>query len=320
MTSFLTQKHSESKGFMKKIWGLVRLVLIAVLSDPKTSYMVNGKKIIVPLSHAVPDYISTFKHYDNLPVRIANFFKKNNIEIRCVDVGANVGDTLALFDAHNENESKFLAIEPHIKFSQYLDLNWKSDERVEIIYEVCSSKEEFSSNAFVEKSGTAFIDLNDDGEPIKQRTLDSMLKDLSNFKDPNIIKIDTDGYDFEVLKGAKQTIISNMPWIMFEVFTIQNKNYVEDCINSLIDLKNYGYSNLFIYDNLGNFHGSYQVDDIATIKKILFYQLTANSFYCFDFLVVPKDLSNNFLHDELSYFIDSCEDATMFQNAKKLID
>ncbi|MAH79828.1 MAG: hypothetical protein CMQ77_03610 [Gammaproteobacteria bacterium] len=320
MLSFITQQHSNSKGFMKRIWGLVRVILITVFSDPKTSYVINGKKIIVPLSHAVPDYISSFTHYDNLPIRIANFFDKNNIEISCVDVGANVGDTLALFDSHNKIESKFLAIEPHVKFSKYLDLNWKSDERVEIIYEICSSKDEFSNNAFVEKSGTAFINLNDNGEPIKQRTLDSMLKELKNLKKPNIIKIDTDGYDFEVLKGAKHTITNNMPWIMFEVFTIQNKNYVEDCINSLVDLKNYGYSNLFIYDNLGNYHGNYQIDDIAFSKKILFYQLTADSFYCFDFLVVPEDFSKSFLNDELSYFINSCRDATMFESAKKLID
>ena len=43
------------------------------------------------------------------------------------------------------------------------------------------------------------------------RTLDSY-----NFTDVDIIKIDVEGYEVPLLHGAKQTILSNRPWIQIE--------------------------------------------------------------------------------------------------------
>ena len=46
---------------------------------------------------------------------------------------------------------------------------------------------------------------------IEMRTLDSY-----NFTDVDIIKIDVEGYEVPLLHGAKQTILSNRPWIQIE--------------------------------------------------------------------------------------------------------
>jgi len=47
--------------------------------------------------------------------------------------------------------------------------------------------------------------------PIKLRTLDSY-----NFQNVDIIKIDVEGFEIPVLNGAKQTILSQRPWIQIE--------------------------------------------------------------------------------------------------------
>ena len=46
---------------------------------------------------------------------------------------------------------------------------------------------------------------------INLRTLDSY-----NFQDVDIIKIDVEGFEIPVLEGAKQTILSQHPWIQIE--------------------------------------------------------------------------------------------------------
>ena len=46
---------------------------------------------------------------------------------------------------------------------------------------------------------------------INLRTLDSY-----NFQDVDIIKIDVEGFEVPVLQGAKQTILSQRPWIQIE--------------------------------------------------------------------------------------------------------
>jgi|TARA_B100001971_G_scaffold129762_1_gene119790 FkbM family methyltransferase len=58
-------------------------------------------------------------------------------------------------------------------------------------------------------SGTCHI--KDYNGSISLRTLDSY-----NFQDVDIIKIDVEGFEIPVLNGAKQTIVSQQPWIQIE--------------------------------------------------------------------------------------------------------
>ena len=58
-------------------------------------------------------------------------------------------------------------------------------------------------------SGTCHI--KDYNGSINLRTLDSY-----NFQDVDIIKIDVEGFEIPVLNGAKQTILSQRPWIQIE--------------------------------------------------------------------------------------------------------
>lgn len=59
----------------------------------------------------------------------------------------------------------------------------------------------------------------------------------------NVLKIDVDGYDFKVLKGAKQAIIEFKPLIYIELgeFALnQQGDSVRDIFNLLIDLGYWG--------------------------------------------------------------------------------
>ena len=69
---------------------------------------------------------------------------------------------------------------------------------------------------------------------ISLRTLDSY-----NFQDVDIIKIDVEGFEVPVLEGAKQTILSQRPWIQIEGNS-SGKKYGRSKIDIVNLLKSWG--------------------------------------------------------------------------------
>ena len=56
------------------------------------------------------------------------------------------------------------------------------------------------------------------GTPYEVKTLDSY-----NFTDVDIIKIDVEGFEVPLLEGARETILSNRPWIQIEANETGNR-------------------------------------------------------------------------------------------------
>ena len=314
----ITKYHAKSAGVRKYFWRLIRKLLIYFLNDPDTFFLFDNKKLKIPLSHAAPEYLNIFKFYDRLPSRMSNFFVKQNIDIICIDIGANIGDSIAYFDFHKKKSSRFLAIEPNTKFFDYLKYNWGSDERVSSLKIACSSENRTINASFDEKNGTANIDKNSHGEEIKETSLDTLISENIIFKKTNIIKIDTDGFDFDVIKGASRIIANNKPMVLFELFTINNKKYSEELKNIINLFKGNGYSSTLIYDNLGNFMGKYDLNNIFSIYKLIFYQLTRNYFFCYDFLMISDDDFNRFYSSEMDFFIENSNDSVLRFNAEHI--
>jgi FkbM family methyltransferase len=69
--------------------------------------------------------------------------------------------------------------------------------------------------------------------PVEQRRLDDY-----NFTDVCFIKMDVEGFEFEVLEGAAQTLAREKPTLLIEIDEKQNKRPMEDSFKALAD---YGY-------------------------------------------------------------------------------
>ncbi len=87
------------------------------------------------------------------------------------------------------------------------------------------------------------------GDLVTMRTLDSMK--LSHV---SLIKIDVEGHEYSVLKGAEETILRNQPTIVFECWTgvpceIQSTIQQANLDRVLSLLKSYGYEIHNIYDS-----------------------------------------------------------------------
>ena len=273
---------------------------------------IHGRHLKLPLSHSLPDYLKQFRFYDRLPQRISDYIHQQQGHLNCIDVGANIGDTIAAF--FRKDTDTFLAIEPNPKFNKLLKENWDWNKNVTVVSDICSSGS--SENTFVihEKNGTASILQASNGRKMRRRPLDEIVDDYPFAASANILKVDTDGHDFEVLAGSGKLISRNHPIVLFECDYFENTNYVEDCLRTLRFFEQCGYNHFLLYDNFGGLMGRYSLSELSPFQNLLFYQLTSN-FYYFDILVMKDEDIYRFHQAEIDYFTNQMASKSLQRTA-----
>ena len=135
-----------------------------------------------------------------------------------IDIGAHVG--LWAVDIANYF-TKVVCFEPVPEFVECLEENLK-DRNIEN-YEIhcCALGEEESNESKIviekENTGNSHLELNPSPDTNK-KVIDTVIKPLDSFKiqQVDLIKIDAEGYEWQVLKGAEKTIEINRPIIVLE--------------------------------------------------------------------------------------------------------
>lgn len=127
---------------------------------------------------------------------------------------------------------------------------------------------------------------------IQIQTLDSVVEQ-ANFS-PNFIKVDTDGFDFKVLRGANNTLKKYKPVIFFEWDKTHLQAQNEYFLSIFPQLNKLGYEQLFIFDNFGVLLCSLQSDDYKNLELLMDYtQDSRQNIYYYDILTFHKDSSFN---------------------------
>jgi Methyltransferase FkbM domain len=150
---------------------------------------------------------------------------------------------------------------------------------------------------------------------MRMMSLAAIIKANPTYENFNFLKIDTDGYDFEVLEGAKEYIKRNLPTILFECDFSHNVRYVEDFVEAMTFFKEAGYSSILVYVNVGYLFGKFALVDMSNIKYMLLYHLTSRFGY-FDVLVMREENMHSFVESEISYFINSIPNETVQRTAR----
>ena len=125
---------------------------------------------------------------------------------RIIDVGAWWGPWSLFWQSHAE---KLEIFEPNKKILPMLEHNISTFKNCQLHKTALGESNGTVSMAYDTHSGTNHIIDSKGNTDLK--TLDSY-----NFTEVDIIKIDVEGYEIPVLKGAKYTIITNKPIIQIE--------------------------------------------------------------------------------------------------------
>ena len=159
-----------------------------------------------------------------------------------VDVGAHIGTFTLLASKRVGEEGKVIVIEPEIYNFKQLNKNLELNE-IRNTIPVKTALSDFNGNKdfFIDKESTcSSFTLKPDRQIInkliiKVKTLDNLLQEI-NIDKIDFLKIDTEGAELEILKGAKQTMIKN-PQIKMVIATYHYPEEKEEVLQFLKKMK-----------------------------------------------------------------------------------
>lgn len=215
---------------------------------PLVKTFIEGRKIIVPLSHNLAFYKKKYKNYDKHIIAVCNYVKEQKGYYNFIDVGANVGDTI--INIGIVDKAKYLLIEGG---EYYISLMKRNLKNYKYDYKLvdCFLSDEYSDDGYEirYRSGTASLVKDQNQHNKKTFTLDEVVS-KEKFE-PNILKIDTDGFDFKVLRGSKNTLKEYKPVIFFEWWSEYLVKNEEEPISIFKLLYEMGYKEGLLFDNYG---------------------------------------------------------------------
>jgi len=204
--------------------------------------------------------------------KIVIFFKKklNEKLLNIIDVGAHKGETISLF-YKNFTINKILAFEPNpivfkklenkIKKTNYknkiilfnLGLGSKEEEKDLLINNDTSSStyNAIDENTEYYKRKKIFLSMFNK-DILRKKILTKILplskvNEVNHIENIDILKIDTEGYELNILKGINENHFNKIKYIYFE------HHY------NLMIKKNYKYSDIKIFLNKNNFYLAFKI-------------------------------------------------------------
>lgn len=242
-------------------------------SKTKNTYEIGKYKIEIPPKHTLPDNQKKHKLYDRFLPILAKYLTSQKI---IVDVGSNIGDTAIAVLQQCENP--IICIEPSDFFFPYLEKNLKKLtnkylRRMKIFNKFAGTGKIYGK---LDHSlcGTATLRISTDTKGNTHIPLDNLIEDTSNVI---LIKVDTDGFDFDVIKSAEKILSDSEPILYWEnqiTEEFQYKGFIE--LYTLLIKKGYKY--IYIFDNYGNLIT--EESNFDTLKNINTYVYSMEKYGC----------------------------------------
>jgi FkbM family methyltransferase len=226
-------------------------------------YFFGDYKITLNGNHVLDKYQESFPLYDRfLPILCSDF------DGLIIDIGANIGDTtIAIF---SKNLKSFIVgVEPDAVFYDECVNNIYQNELTDRFLGVNKFVSTSKGNYCIEKSvtlstGSISSDINQLGETntISFSKLMDLIPSEKSMKF-DVLKIDTDGFDWDIINSFADYAKSNRTiprFVFFEMQTYLNnkgvndrnrEEIIENYKSALEGLQMIGYNNFCLFDNFG---------------------------------------------------------------------
>ncbi len=239
--------------------------------------------------------------------RLALIIAKKYPDMTVVDVGANVGDTIAVLKS--AIDLPVVGIEGDDLSYQFLEKNCKQFTNVTTIKTFLGEKKQ-DIKAELKRAGwnTTIIPV-DNGKIISFRTLDEVLQgEQCRAGGVKLLKTDVEGFDTIVLRGAYDTIEKHKPVLFFEYNRDRMKDIGENGLSTLLSFENYGYNKIIFFDHMGRLLISTSVENKIEITYLHEYAVGRNNLLgYYDICVFHKqddDIGDEFQRVERKYSLE----------------
>jgi FkbM family methyltransferase len=237
----------------------------------------HGRRTVINFANPYPLFIRRFPFYNAPQVELVLATSEAlGRPLHVVDVGAAIGDTaLLLLEKCRDQISRLDCIEGEHAFAQLLSMNLGTDDV--FIHESVLSETSGDVATLVrsQHQGTASAE----GPGTRDATtLDCLLAG----KRPDVIKVDTDGFDGPILAGARDLISGSFPAVLFEWHPVLCKRVGTDDSQGFGVLEAAGYDRFVFFNKFGEF-SHFGTDRLDSLRR---YCLTEKSRYDWHYDVI----------------------------------
>jgi len=207
------------------------------------------------ISYGILNNGVTEKEETNLVIRILNKLIKNK-NIIFYDIGANTGYYGIMAGYLGKNKIKCYSFEPIKEYCNCIQESIKLNhlENIVKVFNIAIGNKNGEEKLYLSGSGSS-INENFIGRislpkrKIKISKLDNILQ-KQKIEKPDFIKIDVEGYEYNVLLGAKKTIKEFLPILFVEIiYSLKNGFVNKDYKNIFNFISNLGYKIFYLDKN-----------------------------------------------------------------------
>lgn len=235
--------------------------------DRSVRHTIGKYELHFPFSHNYPiDSLLQPRESTNLS-RLALLAKGHFRNFSLIDIGANVGDTVA--ELRNADTFPILAVEGDADYYRYLEENVGSWENITTVQALLGEEEQEITGRLAGNYGGSkqIVHTGESGETIAVQTLDILLEHHPDFRSARMVKIDTDGYDPRIIRGARQWLAETRPVLFFEYDPHHLAEQNEDGLSLFPLLAKTGYRWLLLFEGNGDFMFSGTLDDDRFLQE-----------------------------------------------------
>lgn len=247
--------------------------------DDLIEYQIGSFRILLPKDHALPTYQFYGKRYDKALGEIAQSVQRKYPDLTAIDIGANIGDSLALLRTYVE--LPVLCVEGS---GAFLDLLRRNADivggTVDIFPGFVGGESHRASIELTSQSGTARI-RNENGaqaQTIEMLTLQDLFARFPRYRRTKLIKIDTDGYDFRIIASSETLLAELKPVLFFECDPFSHDNQYGEAIEAYRALLRAGYTQFIVFDNFGHPMRTLSAPDLEGFDDLMDYLLSNQLF------------------------------------------
>jgi FkbM family methyltransferase len=195
----------------------------------------------------------------------------------CIEVGSNIGASTVLIQ-NLFPEAALVLAEPAQRFRRYLVKNLKANPNVVHIEDrIIASKTGLTATIQTNWTTGSASNANygadlTSRESLMTVALDDLVKELGLLGRIDFIKVDTDGYEYEVFSGARQTVVNDKP-LIFTEFSPPSLRRVLNSDKEFIDLlASMGCEIFLVFHPNGTFKGiARDYEQIMSLKGDVYY-------------------------------------------------
>jgi FkbM family methyltransferase len=300
MSQFLLDLSISPRPWVSRVFRTLRSAALRV-HDPIVAYRLNGRSLALPLSHDLPNNRRVAPIYGDNLRRVCEFLRARRGRLTMIDVGANVGDSWVL--SSPAEGDRYLLVEASEHWTRLLERNAAGSRGVTRVQAMVSDRCERVNATVVVEQGNGRVAIGGrDAREIETVTVDLLVERHPDFARADLLKVDVEGWDDRVLRGAAALMREARPVLFFEHDPAgSGGNDVDRVFRELADL---GYRRFLFYDHRGFLAAAVEAGEWARMADLDAYAAQLEHYY-YDvcaFHASHADLLDAFLAAERGFY------------------